>query len=513
MKLRPATNILGLAISDRGISCAEVASSVGKGRHRASLVRKLAFFPLPPEKSFEQPEAVGAALGDFLRAHGFAARSAVVGVPARWIIAQPRELPPIDDQAQAIAMLRLQAERMAPADVSEMVFDVVGDLRESSAPAAKGKSVLLAGMMREHADRLKQMCASAGLTAEAITPTSLALSSAAGASKPASDRPMVVWSQHGGADVVWNIDARPHMLRHIAGADASAGAVGAELRRAFAIVPAGNGVSSQPPPPSPASATLWNDRPLDPEDLRVLAERSGMKFDAAPIDLRALNAQIEPEALNGDSERLTRDSFLPAIALATSRRATMRQHTVDFLHSRLAPPRESRISRRAALIASAAVLAVALLAGLYVTVLQRESEAIVLEDQIARLQPDVDAASARVNRVGYGRNYFQARSAVLECLREISLAFHPDDAIWTTSFSFRGDTNKGQLQGRASNQQAVLTLRDRLKASPLFADVQHLDMRESAGGNSRDVVFSITFTFEGQQQRQRQQQQQQRQQR
>ena len=100
-------NYLGLSVSDRGIACAEVSISGGKRQ-----LRRVADFPFSAEQPLENAGATGQALASFLRQQKFRASHAVVGVPARWLIAVEREVPPADE-AELRSLLRLQAERMA----------------------------------------------------------------------------------------------------------------------------------------------------------------------------------------------------------------------------------------------------------------------------------------------------------------------------------------------------------------------------------------------------------------
>src|SRR5688572_22271480 len=105
-----SSQILALAIHERGISCAQVAAAgAGSKKRRGGLVvQKLAHFPIASGRSFDDADALGRELREFLRTHGFTAPRAIVGAPAKWVIAQDRELPPTDWK-QAAAMLRLQA--------------------------------------------------------------------------------------------------------------------------------------------------------------------------------------------------------------------------------------------------------------------------------------------------------------------------------------------------------------------------------------------------------------------
>src|SRR6266545_3457745 len=110
-----ATSFTGIALSDRAMLCAELIVS----GHRRS-VRKSATFTLEPEMSLDNPAVVGAALGIFLKQNGFGASRAVVGIPARWLMAVEKELPPADEET-AHAALRLASERLAASESGELV--------------------------------------------------------------------------------------------------------------------------------------------------------------------------------------------------------------------------------------------------------------------------------------------------------------------------------------------------------------------------------------------------------
>jgi hypothetical protein len=494
-----SSGILGLAIGDGEIACAQLAGG-GAARRR---VQKLARFVFPAGASLEQPEALGARLKTFLRQHHLGATRAVVGVPAKWLLAQEKDLPPAAEP-QALAMLRLQAERMAVADNHELVFDVAGE-----PDAGRATRVLIVGMLQQHLDRVRRLCEAAGLAPVAITATALALShllSRGADAATAKNRRLVLLSRRG-AEVVWQGQGAPRMLRHLnatttptattttasppASADAGAtgnpavAAVGGELRRALRLGPPANGSDESD------EVLLFDDVGLTRDDLAELGERLGA-FVRADHTFASVGAEVEPKALNGATGRAPAEAFLPAVALAVAG-ADRGRGLVDFLHTRLAPPRVSRIKRQTVLAVLAAVAVVVGLVYLYVTVQQVEADVALQEASLKLKADDVKAAQQRIDRVNYGRGYFTARPPVLDCLRELALAFPAADPIWTTSFTLR-DTRKGQLQGRAANQRVVLSVLDRLKANPKFADVQLQDMREAAGG-AREIAFAITFVF------------------
>src|SRR5690242_13304528 len=115
-----SSSLLGLAVGDRSIVCAQLSTRAGR-----RVVRRLATFDLPAGVTLDQPDAAGQAFASFLRQNGFSATRAIVGVPARWLIATERDVPPADAESTR-AMLRLHAERMSGAgEGGELLFDYV----------------------------------------------------------------------------------------------------------------------------------------------------------------------------------------------------------------------------------------------------------------------------------------------------------------------------------------------------------------------------------------------------
>src|SRR5687767_1402465 len=98
MNLLSKTSFLGIAVGDRSIAVAEVAPARG-ARDRWEARRVAEFIPPAPaaagsEAADGADAAAGEALGRFLRENGFTPARAVIGVPARWLVAREREVPP-----------------------------------------------------------------------------------------------------------------------------------------------------------------------------------------------------------------------------------------------------------------------------------------------------------------------------------------------------------------------------------------------------------------------------------
>jgi len=80
--------VIGLSISERSLLAAEVVAG------EKPEVKRLAEFVYPDGISPNQPAELGTALGAFLRENDFTAKSAVVGLPARWLVVKAKEVPP-----------------------------------------------------------------------------------------------------------------------------------------------------------------------------------------------------------------------------------------------------------------------------------------------------------------------------------------------------------------------------------------------------------------------------------
>ncbi len=442
--------ILALAFGDREIICCQT-----DGKGSARVVKKIARFDAAGPL-LERPEMTGQALAQFLEQHHIKAGRAVVGVPARWVIAQEKEIPPTDASA-ATAILRLQAERMAMGgDAGGLIVDSAGDV------VAGNTRVLLVGMLKAQIDKVRKLTDAAGLHLVAVCPTTLATSALI-----ESDHAMLSLASTGAEFVQWQGGAA-RTLRPLASADPQQ--VNLELKRILAL----GGASGQ---------------------LRVCDASGGAGLaglDAKAVSAAELNARIDPAAMNGSAATLKSAGHLPAVALSLVGLDEARL-PVNFIDSRLAPEKTSRFGRPAYLAMAAGVAIIVGIISLVMTVHSREAEQAMLAEQLKKLEPDVKAAQARVDRFKFGRTFFENRGGNLDCVRQLSLAFNYDEPIWTTGITLR-DNGEGTLQGKSTDQRLILALRDRLMNDKYFARVQLLDLRE-AGGRGGEITYSISFVY------------------
>jgi hypothetical protein len=496
-----SSTFLGLAVGDRSITVAEVSASGGK-----RVVRKTAAFTLPPGVTLDQPEAAGKSLQAFLRENHFGASRAVVGVPAKWLIARENDVPPADPE-QVRAMLSLAAERLSVAESSDLVTDFAGRI---DGDLTGPRRVLLVAMLRQRFEQIEKAVDAAGLSLAAVTSSALVLAQTARGA--GLDLPMLLLGRQG-AEMVFQHGGTPRMLRHLSvvamnGHGVATGPLGSELRRVVALAPtapaaapgsngAGTGAAGAPPP-AQREVLLWDAVGLSDEQLADLSDRMGVRVRPGDA-LEALG--IQPSADSAADADGGAGQFAPAVSLALAG-ADRGLLPVDFKRSRLAPRKKrAAVSNKTAWGVILGALIVVGLVTLYLHVRNRENALASLETQLTTLKPEWEQAKKDRERLDYGLGFFDKRSPMLECLREVSLAFPLEEQIFVTSFTVREDKDQrkakyvrhGTLIGKALYQKSASDVADRLRQNPKFADVTH--QFQDSGGRTREVNFTINFTF------------------
>jgi len=471
--------MLGLAMTQRSATAVEVALAKGGAR-----VLHAAEFVFPDQVGVDEPDRLGPALKAFLHEEGFSTSRCVIGVEAARLTAREKRLPPgsADSLAQ---ILGIAVGQDFASDRKELVFDYADGTGDDGTPA-----VLLVAAPRRHLDQLVAMAEAAGLTVSAITSSTMALADSANGLLSAERLVLHVFRggaelaarSEGGPLMVWRLSASPP-----ADPDADPSACGAwldelahELRR-VAYMRLGEAAGGQG-----RELLVWDEIETDPKRWDALAHRLDMAVRrCASDDWRNLPDGRSPT-------RGGQYSAAAAMALAPLKGRTF---PVDFLHSRLAPPRQLALRRKVAwgVGVGAAIL---LAGGLFVFDLIRdEREVIDLEARLAEHAPSLAEAKDVVTKAAFARAWFRRRPQRLDCLRELTLAFPAEGGIWTTSLSMQEDM-RGVVAGKATRESLVLDILDRLKANPQFCDVKPLYLRD-AGRGGREVAFAMSFRFVG----------------
>lgn len=485
--------VLGLAMEERTVLAAEVRMS----GHRAAL-GCTAEFPFPDGLSLDDPQRLGRALAEFLRRQGFSARSAVIGVPARWLLSKEKDFPPAGSSALA-GMVHLEAERSFATDLDQLMIDYA-----NGSPPGREARVLLVAIARQKADQLLAMSQEAGLRATALVPTSMVLCSSlrllSSQSLMLSLRPNHVelivrsgalaprpWCAHCRAIKHLPVTLPVHAEAAAKAPSALAAwelALAGELRRAVPMRPRSE--ESVAESGEPETLVIWNGANVDSNALKRLGAELSMQTelsDGPPELSTALSSSVEAPSRRG---------FASAAALALTG-ARAEAFSVDFLHSRLAGHRKPLYAKRIAWAAAIAATALAIAVLLYADWRNDERKLADLQERLDGMKSDIDSARRVVDQVAFAGGWYDQRPKFLDCLRELTLTFPAEGRIWVTSLAMREDMHM-VVSGKSADKQTVLDTLDRIRASPAFTDVAPLYIRDTTGP-TREVAFSLTLRY------------------
>ncbi|HEY2588203.1 MAG TPA: hypothetical protein VGI81_20840 [Tepidisphaeraceae bacterium] len=471
-----ARTVLGISVGERSLLVAQVGA--GGASSPGPRVCRIAEFAYPSGVSIDDGEALGAALRAFLRAGGFAAGRAVLGVPAKWLMLRTHRIPPADESTAA-DLLRLQVESHGTPELGEMVYDFAGD-----GSADEPCDVLVMGLPRRRLDALLAMAGAARLKVVAVTPCTAALCAATSAGR--AGRPLVLSVRPEGAELAAALGSRPRFLRHL-GSAVAAPPLGVELRRAAAMLPAeftsGNGHDGDafgPEDHTPREMIIWDDVGLDPDALASLEASLG--FPVVRGELPAL----------GGSGCALADGRVGgrAVALALPFLAGQRP-AIDFLHPRLVAPKESRLQRRTVWITAAATAAALAIVLGYADLVRLQRQVERVNGDLQAIDPALRVAKPFVARMQFAEAFHGDQPRCLECLRDMTAALPENGQTYLTSFHLQ-NTMQGEFAGHAASVPEVIGVVDKLNAGGRFSELKRTF---DARGTTPGVSFKVTFVY------------------
>ncbi len=488
--LKPSrlNKVLGLSIGERSMMVAEVVAG------DRPEVKRLAEMVYPDGVSAQDAGPLGAALGEFLREQKFSAKSAVVGLPARWLVVKSKDVPPADPGTLA-DLLRLQAEGEFSSELKDLVYDYAADTTDG-----QPRCVLLVATSRKYIDAAVAMCDAARLTAVAVTPSAVALGSATGRAA-GSVNPLVLAVSPAGAELTAQSGLVSNAIRHLRGPGPDRPFVG-ELRRAISGMPVATGAGQNG---TPRELVLWDAAGGSAFDSATLSENLGMPVRTG--DLPILGVDTTGSASNGDGRK-----YAAAVALALTGLSPDR-YAVDFLHSRLAPVAKRAVPHWVILTTLATIALIGAVFYGYTDLRARQAKLDKVNTQINSVAGEKKQAEAFVTTVSFAQAWHLGIPRYDVCFRDLSAAIPQDGQTYAMSLNLRETvpvaTNAGtsapvkpptvhtlacRLEGKTTDQAHVQKVLDQLKATPkLFTDVE--DAGRQYAGRGREVVFSITFTY------------------
>lgn len=458
--------ILGLAVTEQGIAVAEISAS--NGQQGALRWASLAF---SPEVDLNHPEQLGRELKQLLRQQGFSAGRCAIGLAASWTVAKERIVPPADGEALR-GVLSIAAEREFASGAGDLAFDFI------TCPSPKGLSALLAAVPQRIVDQLAVMAKTAGLTVASVTSSMAALAMATGGTVDPSGR-LVLCLLPRGVELAFQTPTGLRTIRHLpislGESVAQCDALASELRRVIALAP--TEALGRPL----REVLVWDSIGLGTSAARAIGDKLGLS-----VRLCALGSDMNVTA-QGESAGASQAAAL-AVGSGDSQ-------VLDFVHSRLAPARQSRMGRKTFWIAAAGVLVVALGVWAVLEWQMGEAEVADLLRQREALSGSVKEAKALADKTKFAGAWYDHRPRFLDCLREVTMAFPEDGRIWASNLTIREDM-QAQLTGKSVSEEAALDVLDHLKANRRLSNVKPLYIRQ-VGGSSKEVSFAIGMSLTG----------------
>jgi len=466
-----ARKILGLAFEQDSVLAAEVRISGDKAE-----LRHVAEFRYPGDVSLEDPETLGKDLREFLHNEGFSAKHAVLGLPARWLVAREKKVPPTYNRSVA-SVLRLQAEREFSSPTEDMMMDYV-DLGDP----AQSRPVLLVAAKRSRVNQALAVAHTAKLKVKAVTASVVAL--AAASRNGSASGHCVVHVRPRGAELAVEDGTGFHMVQHLP--IGSSGLEGSELsnrlRRALALMPQDYFSNGR------AELEVWDGTGTLSTEQTVQAGDVSLKLESEDglagvgVSTDRIGTHVQPG----------RYAAAAALALAG---AKAKLRLIDFTHSHLTA-RRSRLPSKNILWGAAIGLAVIIASVILVLEWRADVQELAeLESRLKDMQPEIKEANALVEKVSSARNWYRGNPKFLGVLRELTLCFPEEGTIWASSVLVQQDM-RSVVTGNAVDKQSVFEVLDKLKQRDSFLGAKLLYVRQGES-NHGTVSFALSFTFAG----------------
>lgn len=491
MKRTRINKVLGVALGERSLLAAEVVSG------ERPEVRRLAEMIYSEGLTPVDPQALGTALGEFLRDNKFTARSAVFGLPARWLVVKAKEVPPTDPATLA-NLLRLQAEGEFSSELKDLIYDYAADTS-----AGNPKCVLLIATSKKYIDGVNTICEAAKLSPLVVTSSAVALGVMTGRSVEAKN-PLVLLVSPSGAELTAQSGETSNAIRHMPGPGADRPFVG-ELRRAILGMPPAGGPGANG---TPRELVLWDGAGTEEVNAGTLGQNLGLHVRCG--DLPIFGVDATPAAANGEGRKYAAAVALGLLAVAD------RPAPVDFLHSRLAPPKPPLVPRWVMISSLAAIAVIALSIWAYSYMQKQQGKLDKINASNAAIEKPVIEAKEFVDKVSFAQAWHLGNPRYLACLTDLTNSVPLDQQTYAVSLSVHevlpeannsaapgtaahqavaGHQLTGILEGRTSEQRRVLQLLNEMKTrSKVFSEVKLVDSRDQ-GTRSREVSFTISFNY------------------
>jgi hypothetical protein len=478
--------LLGLAIDEYGVVAAEVGLWHGHlGRVFTGWkpvprpqVQRAAHWSFPEKLESNNAGAMGQKLRQFLRTNSFSSKQAVIGIPAKWVVAKEITAPPASPDALA-GMLNIQAERAFSLNTGELILDYCGHTSVS-----QKSEVLLVAARREIINQVKELTTAAGLQVQSMTVSALAFGKILSEADP--ERRYGLYMQPSYCEFWTQANGSPRSIQHVPMATTD-GTEDQYIELLTSTIQRLTILSSQQGDSHPYHVTAYDGSGLSNRIIDQLNERLKPQITVAEGNTELLSgAQGTPN----DQEQAQSTAALAVAMTAVARNGLL----VNFLNPRIGVRKKTghkRLAVWAGLISAACVL---ILTAVLADLQANRRDIATYTEQLELMSEDIAAARELVDRISYTSSWTSQQPVFLNCLRELTLIFPEEPVIWATNL--RLSENAGALVGKAVDEESFYQVLDKIKQDQAFSNVQMIHIR-NAGRDSSQKEFAVNFEFQG----------------
>ena len=458
-------NTLVLLFRESSVTVA--LSSMRRGRHR---IKRTGTWPLS-DPGLAQADGLGKDLHSLLREHHLWAKSAVVGVPAKWVVGKSITIPPTTSD-NLKSLLEIQAEQAFSLNYQDLVFDYSGKISSTHT-----NTVLLVAMQRQRLERIKTLVKSAGLQCHSVMPCAAAMSALA---RGSSQTYCGIYAQNNHCEYCLCKEGAVQEIKHVplALGENTPEALSTEIQRLLVLSGADRSGTD------PLQVVLWSDDSDSDRTIERLTDQLG-----PGVQVRAGRAALLA------SQRVYLDNTPPEYDSAMNLVLAQAQADlpmIDFLHSHIGVKREKTLGKTIGWGLFIGFVMVAGLASLYWGYRQDSLAIAGYEQLLLENETSFVTAQAIKKKVSQASGWYAGRPRYLNCLQAITQAFPERGDIWVKTLSLE-EGGRGAITGDAINNASVLQVCDALQQSDHFEDVQrHIN---ASGGDSGGVTYTIRFQY------------------
>lgn len=428
-------------------------------------IKHTATCPMDSTMTWDDPDGFGHSLRRFLKQEHMNAKSVLVGVPARWVVAKTVQIPPTKKE-NVPSLLQIQTEQAFSLNHHDLVFDYSARISET-----EPNKVLLAAMQRNRLDKISALAKAAGLHLISVTPSVAAM----GVLSNGHATTCGVYAQNEHCEMVLASNGVVNQIKHMATPlnNKDPKSMAEDIQRLMLL--AGTRTSE---------VVVWSDGSNPTETVSYLRQSLAGSADVK-VGREALTQTGRLHLGQTSSEY---DGPLSMVAALDRPEAQL----IDFLNSHMVVKVTDHKPRIMVWSAVAALIVIIGIMSLFYGLYQDQQVIKACEQKLEENAQVYDAVLAIRNNLSATAPWYTTRPQFLSSMNDVVSAFPDEGNIWVSSFILK-QNGEGSISGEAVNSLAVIDVLDKLNALDTISDATPVG---AIGTNRSDYAsFSIRFNF------------------